>query len=220
MESEFNISTVYVQYGLVHYLVLIALLVWLLFAALFLRSRTRSAAPVAAMLVPFAVSLAGVWDGLSGTVRGMVVSGAGNASASAGFAEALTSLRSSVVVAFVIAAVAAFRRYRPIFDRVTAVLFAVIALGVVAALLFARSIQDPPAIGRAHEVTLVIGKIVSTLVALIAAVWTFLTGRSRITTRPLPRAFTIAALLVITALGVAVHRAVQHYRDVAGSRWR
>lgn len=198
--------------SLITKLIVLCCLFWPIAAASFLSPRSKSAGPIAAALVPLALSVGGMLIGLLRTLEGMAISGSGRggAAAAAGIAEALAFLMTGACFAVIVIVVAAIRRHRPFVDRLTAVLFALLFAEVAGALFISATIAS----GMWQFYATLTGAGVAGVVALIAAVWTFLTGRGRVSSRPLPfGVWAIAVLCVVT--GVIVWRWVLHYMAIA-----
>lgn len=171
-------------------------LLWPLFVLGFLRTKTRSSAPLAAMILPFALAACGTWVGLINVVRGaeMVGSYTGAAMA-AGVAEALMMLVFGAFAASAVALVALIRRHRPVADRGVLVLTALVVTNAVAAIVFA------PAMPIA-----IVGAITALAIAVAAVVWLFAVARTIVTPHPLPRSAVVVFVSIVLVAIVAWQR--------------
>jgi len=107
----------------------------------------------------------------------------------------------------------ALRRHRPIVDRMTALLVGVFLADWVGA-LFAGAVLVERTVPAA---LLIAGAIVAGAVALVAVVWTFLTGRGRVSTIALPHGVAVVAILVMV-MSVIVWKLAHGYMDIAMGR--
>lgn len=211
---EFELSTsCYVVPETVRVTVLFCM-AWPIIAAALFRRHETSAGPMAAIAVPFALSVGLTWYGLYGTLFLVARYGKGAATA-AGITESFAPILLGFVTALAVLVAAALRRHRPFLDRTTAMLFALPLLGFIGALVFAKSLSRSAwTMGFSIAVS-----VIALIVAIAAVVWTLLTGRGRITTRPIPYGVTAITLLLIVTCGVAWQTA-HHYRDLAMHGWR
>lgn len=193
-------------------LVVLSCLFWPFVAASLMSQRGKSASPVAAALVSLAVSGAGAWLGLVRTLEGVAITGGGTHSAAAGIAESLRMFFVGGCFALVVIVFAALRRHRPIVDRMTATLVAVLIVDVIGA-LFAAAMVSTRAVGFP---VLIAGAIVAGVVAAVAIVWTFLTGRGRVSSSALPHGVTVVAIL-LAVIGVIVWELAHGYAAFAMS---
>ncbi|MFP5247106.1 MAG: hypothetical protein ACLGH0_10470 [Thermoanaerobaculia bacterium] len=146
-------------------------IVWTLIAAVRFRRGARSAVPFAAMLVPVAIGTAGMWLMFLPLFDRLAETGAAPRSAwvLAGVADALGRLRIGVIFAIVIAIVAAMRRHRPAFDRVT-VSIAIALAGIIAT---AFGIAATFARGPWQIYVSIAGVVLSLLAGIVAVAATF-----------------------------------------------
>jgi hypothetical protein len=210
---EMTLATNCSSPGLLAKLLILACLFWPFIAASFLSRRSTSAGPMAAVLVPLALSVSGMLMGLYRALEGMSISGGGRAAVSAGIAEALMFLRIGAFFAVIVLIVAAIRRHRPFVDRLTAALFALLVAETIGALFLAANIGKEP--WQLHAC--LIGASIAALTAVVAAVWTFRTGRGRATSQPIPYA-VIAFVATSILLGVFIREATVHYMMIAMGR--
>lgn len=149
---------------------------WPIIAAGLLRSRQTSTAPIAAIVAPFAVSVALMWHGLYNVLLGMARSGAWRPAAMFGVSDALSAIKIGAASALAVAIIAALRRHRPVLDRTTASLVALTLLSVFAVLAYSRWLALGGVPQIAHGYFFVAGAIASVIVAAAAVVWAFLEG--------------------------------------------
>ena len=209
---DFSTATVCSTPSLTAKLIILICLFWPFIAASFLSRRGTSAGPIAATLVPLALSVGGAFIGLHNTLRGLAISGSrpGGAAAAAGVAESLTFLTTGAFFAMIVLIVAAIRRHRPFVDRVTAVLFSMLIVEVAGALYMGATLAN----GRWQFYSSLAGAGVAGVIAIIAAVWMFLTGRRRVSSRLLPYGLPVLAVLCAVT-SVIVWRWVQHFIVIA-----
>ena len=200
--------------SLIAQLIVLICLFWPFLAASFLSRRETSAGPTAAVLVPLALSVGGMMWGLDRTLGGLAISRPPGAAAAAGIAEAFAFSGTGALFALFVIIVAAIRRHRPFVDRLSVVLFALLAVEIALALFIGSTIGS----GRWQFYACVTGAIAAGLIAVIAGVWTFLTGRGRVSSRPLPYAIPVVTLLCVV-IGFIVWRSVQHYVAIAMFGW-
>jgi len=183
-------------------------LFWPFLAASFLSRRGTSAGPIAAVLVPLALSVAGMLMGIVRAIEGMTIMGTPRigAAVSAGIAEALgfTGIGAGCTVLVII--VAAIRRHRPYVDRLTATIFALLFAEVIAALFLVRSIANE----RWQFYAWLTGAAVAAIAAIVAAFWAFRTGRGRTTSQPIPYGITIFVIASVI-LGLFVRQEMLGY---------
>jgi hypothetical protein len=111
------------------------------------------------VLVPLAVASVGVWLGLENVRRVLAMLGrSGGPIAAAGIAEARSMFYVGGFFAFVVIVIATVRRHRPIVDRVTTVLVAMLIVDVIAAFFASMNAS-----------VLITGAIFSGVIALLAA---------------------------------------------------
>jgi len=219
MESNFSLTTACYYVPLALRLGICACLLWPLLAARLLRRGETSAAPLAAIAVPLAITVGLVWHGLSTTARGLMIAGTARpAAVGAALAEAMWCLPVGVFFGIVVAVAVAIRRHRPMLDRMTAAMFAVLFVNIAGALLMARSLNHDSPVMDARIVAsiLVAGMIGSALVVLTAVAWTFLCGSGRVISRRIPHGVTMALALLLVVEG-AGFLAMQQYREQAMS---
>ena len=178
-------------------LVVLFCLFWPFVAVSLMAGRARSAAPVAAALAPLAVSGIGAWLGLADVAWARAITGGGRASSAAGVAE---SLMMFFLGAFFIAIVR--------LNLLTLFLASWIGALISGAALIERTV--PEAFPFA-------GAIVAGAVALAAIVWTFLTGRGRVSSAALPYGVPVAATLT-TIMAAIVWELAHKYIDIALGR--
>jgi len=193
-------------------LIVLICLFWPFIAASFLSRRGTSAGPIAAALVPLALSVAGMLMGIVRVIEGMAFAGSPRlgAAVSAGIAEALGFTGIGAGFTLLVVIVAAIRRHRPYVDRLTATIFALLFAEVIAALFLVRSIANE----RWQLYAWLTGAVLAAIVAIVAAFWVFRTGRGRTTSQPIPYGITIFVIASVV-IGVLVWQSVQHYALIA-----
>ena len=184
---------------------------WPFVAISFLPRRGKSAAPVVAALVPLALSSVDVWLGLMSVTRGMAITGVGERATAAGIADSLARLFIGGCFAIAVIVFAAIRRHRPIVDRMTAMLAAVFIVNVIGVLIAGAMIR------QVIVAVLIAGAIVAGIVAVAAIVWTFQTGRGRVTSAALPHGVAVVAILMVV-IGVIVWELAHGYLTFAMGR--
>lgn len=191
-------------------LIVLFSLVWPFIVAAWLAKRGKSAAPVAAALVPIALGVADTWLHLA-NVTAIDGSGPLVHAIAAGTAEALLTIFTGCCFALGVLLFAAIRRHRAFLDRTTAVLIAIVLLDVVGAFVMAtdlRSLYASAAIAAAA---------VAGIVAFLAILWTVLTGRGRRSSAPIPYGLPISAAAFV-ALVAITWTIVDSYREFAMGR--
>jgi hypothetical protein len=194
-------------------LAFLACLLWPWIALALLPSRGRSSAPIAAMLVPLAISTVAMWVGLLHAMQGLALSGSSPRAASAGIAEALGGVGVGAGSAAFVALFALMRRHRAIVDRgaVTMTLFLLVQLcgAIVLGATFGMA--------RWQFAIPYTGAIVSATAVVAAAVRTWLAGRGRLEPRPIRYGLPLVA--GGWALGaLALWQQVGHYTAIALGR--
>ena len=199
---------------------ILACMFWPILAGGLLRRRETSAAPIAAVVVPLALSVALMWHGLFNAFRGMPRFGAQQFPwMAAGIADAFSVIDFGAFSALAVVIVTALCRHRPVLDRTTASLVAMILLGILAALAYSQWLAMGGAVRMSHGYFLIAAAIVSLLVAVAALGWTVLTGRGRISPRPIRYGVPAAALFLVVTYGLA-WQSSQHYLDIVKQGWR
>ena len=211
MEMEF--SSAHFHPSLAAQLVVLFCLFWPFVAVSLMAGRARSAAPVAAALAPLAVSGIGAWLGLADVAWARAITGGGRASSAAGVAESLMMFFLGAFFALVVIVFAAFRRHRPIVDRMSAALVTLFLASWIGALISGAALIER----TVPEAFPFAGAIVAGAVALAAIVWTFLTGRGRVSSAALPYGVPVAAILT-TIMAVIVWELAHKYIDIALGR--
>jgi hypothetical protein len=207
---DMSVTSVCVTPSLVVKLIVLISFFWPFVAMSLLSRRGRSAGPAAAVLVPLALAASGVWFGLARVMRGMAISGGGVQATAAGITEALSMLDQGGFFAVMLIVFAATRRHRPIVDRTTAALFTVLLVDVIGALFAAVMVANRPATFP----LLIAGAIVGALIAMAAMIWTFLTGRGRVSSGPLPYGVPVVAITIVV-MGVIVWQLSHGYAAFA-----
>lgn len=218
MEMTFTHVTVY--YALSTKLIVLFDLLWPFIVAAWLPKRGKSAAPIAAALVPLALGAMDAWLGIQRSMWGMSVTGDGSHAVAAGLAEALFFVVSGACFAMAVLLFAAIRRHRPFVDRMTATLFAIVFASVVGAHYVAMQLsQRAPARPLLDAIyrSCVPAAIVAGIVAFLAILWTFLTGRGRRSSAPIPYGLPISAAAFV-ALVAITWTIVDSYREFAMGR--
>lgn len=213
METDMSLMTVCVTPSPIARLIVLICFFWPFIALSLLSRRATSAGPVAAALVPLALSGTGVWFGLIRTMEGRSLIGGGTAAVAAGIAEALTMLYMGGFFAILTIAFAAIRRHRPIVDRMTAALLALLILSLTGALFSAAAIAN----GAGNISLFLAAAIVTAALAVAATIWTYLTGRGRAPSTPLPHGLPVATIL-IAVMGVVVWELAHGYIAIAMGR--
>ncbi|HEX2060466.1 MAG TPA: YIP1 family protein [Thermoanaerobaculia bacterium] len=157
----------------------LVLLVWPLVAAAWMRKRGRSPAPFAAMLVPLAAGVAGSWLALYATLRGLAISGAAPHAAAAGIRDALLCIPVGGAFALASGVAALIRRHRAFVDGVVLFLLGVLVIEIACLLFVCATIAS----GRWQFSAVAAGGVTAAIAAAMAAWWTFVTGRGRVTAR-------------------------------------
>lgn len=191
------------------WLVLFCLL-WPLMAWSLVPRRGRSSAPLAAMLVPLALSVGLMWLSLSRCLYGMVVSGGGIESVSAGIAEALFVPFVGAFAAGGVAIITLIRRHRPTADTPIVMLYTLTIAEVASALLF-----RPRMAAVDVQLTFCYGAaILAGLVAFAAFVRAWLAARGR-TSAP-ARRYGVAFLSIATVVtGFAISQQIDRWTFIA-----
>ncbi|HYC61625.1 MAG TPA: hypothetical protein VEK79_18865 [Thermoanaerobaculia bacterium] len=206
-----DLSSTHVHYPPSYTLPVLFCVLWTFIVLALLTRRGRSAGPVAAALVPLALFTAATCVGLINTTRGMAISGSGGrASVAAGIAESFGALYAAAFFMATVAVFAAIRLHRPFADRLTATLFAVLMIDIVAARVAAGTLAQM----TWQSYVAAAGVITALLIAIIAVVWTVLVGRGRVNSRALPYGITIMLAVAVIA-GVMVWQTIQQYRAIA-----
>jgi hypothetical protein len=173
-------------------------------------SRGRSSAPLAAMLVPMALSVGVMWLGLARCLYGMAVSGGGVASIAAGIAESLGVLSVGAISAGAVAVLALIRRHRPTADTPIVMLYALTMAEVASALWF----RPRAAVIESQHIFCYAAAILAGMIAVAAFVRAWLTARGR-SLAP-TRRYGLALVLVATvATGFAVWHQAARFTSIA-----
>jgi hypothetical protein len=217
METELEMSpiAICVYVPVIMRLIVLACFLWPFISVSFLARRATSAGPIPAALVPLALSVAGMFNGIHRTLEGMAMLGDTRvgAAVSAGLAEALAFPGIGAFFAVLVATVAAIRRHRAFVDRVTATIFVVLVAGTIGGICIAANLVRE----QLQFAACLTGAAIAAITAIVAAVWTFRTGRGRTTSRPIPYGVVaIVALSVI--LGLYLRQEVLHYAAIAIGR--
>lgn len=205
-----ELSFVCIHHGAAVQAVTLFCILWPFATLAFLRSRQTSTAPVLAVLLPIAVAECGSWIVLADVVGAMALARRSPMATAAGSAEALCILSVAAFSAALIAVFALVRRHRPVMDRFSAVLAAVLLIEIVAAMIFAARL--------APSKSLILFALVSAgavfLIALAIAVRIIAVLRGRIRSRAIPYAVAVAVVLYIVT-AVVVYREIERYVDIA-----
>jgi hypothetical protein len=187
---DMSVGTVYVTPSIYAKLLVVFCVLWPFMAWSLIRHRGRSSAPLAAMLVPLALSVGVMWLGFERVLIGMAYSGRGIAAASAGLAEALSVLFAGALSAGLVAVLALIRRHRPLVDTPIAMLYTLSIAEVATALLLAPRI----AVVQWQLYFIYSAAILAALIAIAAFLRAWLAARNR-TTAPAHR-YGLALLLL------------------------
>ncbi|HEU4887026.1 MAG TPA: hypothetical protein VFV49_04005 [Thermoanaerobaculia bacterium] len=208
-----SLMTVCVTPSPITQLIVLICFFWPFIAMSLLSRQGRSAGPVAAVLVPLGFFGAGTWLGLIRVMEVRALFGGGSHAVAAGIAEALAMLYIGGFFAAAVIVFAAIRRHRPFVDRMTAALLTVLIASLTAALFSAAVISN----GSGHLYLFLTAAIVTAVVAMVAMVWTYLTGRGRVPSAPIPHGVPVATVLIVV-MGVVIWELAHGYTMFAMGR--
>jgi len=175
-----------------------------------LRRGERSSAPVLAMLLPLTLAMGLVWVGLSNVILGMSLSGAGDAAASAGIAEALGMPAFALFPIALIAIFALLRRHRPSLDHFSAAIAAALWVELIAALLFSARIAP----FERNRTLALVWAAAALMLAAAVAMRLVLVLRRRVVAPPLRFGVPVTAISFVAAV-VVLYQQVHRYWAIA-----
>jgi hypothetical protein len=208
---DMSVSSVYVTPSVFAQLLAIFCVLWPLMAWSLIPHRGRSSAPLAAMLVPMALSVGVMCVGFARVLEGMARYGSGSGAAeAAGIAEALFTLLLGAYSAGGVAVVALIRRHRPTADTPIVMLYALTIAEVASALWFRPRV----AVIESQLIFCNAAAIMAGVIAIAAFVRAWLTARGR-SLAP-TRRYGVALVLVATvATGFAVWQQAERFMSMA-----
>jgi hypothetical protein len=160
------------------------MMVWPFVAAVLLRSRRRSSAPLLAMLVPIAVGTACAYAILLLVLQHLSISGAKPSAEAVAVRHSVNLIRLGVLCAVVVAIAAMIRHHAPAIDRALVLLASMLAIEITGAVGLGADIAS----GLWQFPACYAGIIVTSLTAAAAIVRILLL---RAPAQPDPRAFRV-----------------------------